>query len=359
MEFRCTCESAQLILHEVFTCSFYISGIRLKHNVKSNLQRAGITEDPGLTDRMCKYLLASKSYNTVKKYFYSFRRWQDFCVSKNYKSLPAQHIHVAIYITELLDSQCSVQTVSAAVYSIKWAHAIKGLEDPTNNAFVRNLLESAKRLRGRKTIKKDIVSSEMIIELCDNYADSSDLASIRDLSMITLGYAGFLRFDEMSNIKCNDISFCADYVRIEITKSKTDQYRSGNEVLISKGCSSAYPYSMLERYMSLAGLNTESDDFLYKPLFRSGAVCKPIYKNKKLSYTRARECLLDKLKQVAPNLNLGIHSLRASGCTNAANENINDRCLKIHGRWKRDESKDGFIADSIDKKLEITKSLGL
>ena len=87
------------------------------------------------------------------------------------------------------------------------------------------------------------------------------IKSVKDLPMITLGYACFLRFDEMSNIKCNNFSFCADYVRIEITKSKTDQYRSGNEVLISKGCSSTCPYSMLERCLSLAGLNTESDDF--------------------------------------------------------------------------------------------------
>ena len=78
--------------------------------------------------------------------------------------MPAQHIHVAIYITSLLDSKRTVHTISSAVYSIKWAHDINGLEDPTNNAFVNNLLESAKRLRGSKTKKKDILYSEMIIE---------------------------------------------------------------------------------------------------------------------------------------------------------------------------------------------------
>ena len=331
----------------------------MKQNVQFSLQKAGVAEDSDVADRMCTYLLSPKSDNTIKKYFYSFKKWQNSCVDKKYKCLPAQHIHVAVFITELLDSQCSVHTISSVIYSIKWAHDINGLEDPTNNAFVKNLLESAKRLRGRKTIKKDILSTEMIIELCDKFVESTDLATVRDLSMITLGYAGFLRFDEISNIKCNEISFCAEYVRILISKSKTDQYRSGNEVLISKGDSSACPYSMLLRYMNLASLNTESDSFLYRPLFRSGDTCKLIYRNKKLSYTRARQCLLEKLKLVAPDLNLGLHSLRASGCTKAASENINDRCLKRHGRWKRDESKDGYIADSVDKRLEITKSLGL
>ena len=42
-----------------------------------------------------------------------------------------------------------------------------------------------------------------------------------------------------------------------------------------------------------------------------------------------------KLKVVAPDLNLGLHSLRASGATTAANApGVSDRCLKRHGRWK-------------------------
>ena len=308
---------------------------------------------------MAGYLLDSRSDNTTKKYYYSFKKWQDFCIAKNFKVLPAQHIHVAIYITHLLDSNCSVHTISAAAYSIKWAHDINGLEDPTNNAFVKNLLESAKRLRGRKIVKKDVLTSDMIIELCDKFLDSNDLLVVRDLSMITLAFAGFLRYDELSSIQCRDITFFSDYMRIVIEKSKTDQYRAGNEILISKRNSSACPMDLLRRYMDLAGLSSVSEGFLYRPLFRSGSVCKLIYKNKKLSYTTARKSLLGKLKIVAPDLNLGLHSLRASGCTKAANENVNGRCLKRHGRWKRDESRDGYVADSVEKRLEITKKLGL
>ena len=65
------------------------------------------------------------------------------------------------------------------------------------------------------------------------------------------------------------------------------------------------------------------------------------------------------LSSVAPNLNLGLHSLRAGGVTAAANNEVQDRCLKGHGRWKRSESKDGYIEDSIEKRLEVTKKLGL
>ena len=141
------------------------------------------------------------------------------------------------------------------------------LEDPANNALVGDLLEYRKHLRGHKTIKRDILSSEMVIALCYHLIESTDLMAVRDLSMITLGYAGFLKFDEISSIKCNEISFCAKNDRIEAAKRKRDQYRSVNEVLTSRGCSSAFPNSMLLRYMSLAGLIIESYGFHLHTLF--------------------------------------------------------------------------------------------
>lgn len=234
----------------------FSTGLALKKNVSDILRRAGI-DDSSLATRMCKYLISSKSENTVKKYYYSFKKWCDYSAIHNYVSVPAEHIHFAIYLTHLLDTGASVHTISSAVYAIKWAHDINGLADPTSSAFVRNLHESAKRLRGRKTVKKDIVSSEMIIELCDTYIGSSDLIDVRDLCMITLSFAGFLRYDEMSSLRCSDISFSQEYVSINISKCKTDQYRSGSEVVVSKGVSSACPYDMLLRYMGLAGLTKE------------------------------------------------------------------------------------------------------
>ena len=70
--------------------------------------------------------------------------------------------------------------------------------------------------------------------------------------------------------------------------------------------------------------------------------------------------LVNKLKTVAPGLKLGTHSLRASGATTAANASgVSDRCLKRHGRWKTDVAKDGYIDDSVEKRLSITKKLKL
>ena len=53
--------------------------------------------------------------------------------------------------------------------------------------------------------------------------------------------------------------------------------------------------------------------------------------------------------------------MRAGGATQAANSSVfeNDRCWKRHGRWKSESSKDGYVEDSVENRLSVSKSLGL
>ena len=55
----------------------------------------------------------------------AFKRWKDFAVSNlkgNY--LPANPIHVAVYLQHVLESTKSCSSVDSAFYVIKWAHEI-------------------------------------------------------------------------------------------------------------------------------------------------------------------------------------------------------------------------------------------
>jgi integrase len=117
--------------------------------------------------------------------------------------------------------------------------------------------------------------------LCDKYKDSTDLADVRDLCMILISFAGFLRFDELSSLVCSDIDFKESYININIQKSKTDQYRQGDEILISEGSTSACPVGMLKRYINLGKKDISSNDFLFKAVFKSKHGFQLIHKNKK------------------------------------------------------------------------------
>lgn len=52
-----------------------------------------------------------------------------------------------------------------------------------------------------------------------------------------------------------------------------------------------------------------------------------------------------------------MHSLRAGGATEAANSGVDDRCWKRNGPWKEDNGKIGYVADSLERRLDVSKSL--
>jgi integrase len=177
--------------------------------------------------------------------------------------------------------------------------------------------------------------------------------------MILLSFSGFLRYDEVSSLRFNDVKVHDNHLVLHLKKSKKDQYRQSSDVLIAKGSTVACPYSMFLRYVSLADFSSDSKTFLFRQIYRSDSICKLINKDNKLSYTAAREALIKRVKLVSPGCNIGLHSFRSDGATVAANANVNERCLKKHGRWKSDSSKDRYIVDSADNRLQVSQALGI
>jgi hypothetical protein len=73
-----------------------------------------------------------------------------------------------------------------------------------------------------------------------------------------------------------------------------------------------------------------------------------------------RELFLGKLQSLGYDSSLyGVHSLRAGGATLAANSGVLDRMFKRHGRWRSETAKDGYIKDTLEARLAVTKNLDL
>ena len=76
--------------------------------------------------------------------------------------------------------------------------------------------------------------------------------------------AGFLRFDEVANIRPCNLTFSEGHL---IPRSKTDQMRQGNEVIIAKT-------RVLESYMQRGRVQLRSDLKLFRPI--SGGRCEKL-----------------------------------------------------------------------------------
>ena len=114
---------------------------------------------------------------------------------------------------------------------------------------------------------------------------------MRTLSICLLGYAGFMRYSEIAGLRRCDIMFCESYMKLFIEKCKTDVYREGSWIYISKTESELCPVKNLILYLDIAKITDESSEEF---IFRAATVTKAnpvgtLRKGKYLSYTRMRE----------------------------------------------------------------------
>lgn len=97
-------------------------------------------------------------------------------------------MHVALYIhvTHFLDNGAAYASLNSTIYSIKWMHSIRGLDDPRDNSYVKSHQDSAKRLSAKPVRRKDPVDTDMLQSLCSLHKHTSDVLILRNLVYLDL-----------------------------------------------------------------------------------------------------------------------------------------------------------------------------
>ena len=70
----------------------------------------------------------------------------------------------------------------------------------------------------------------------------------------------------MADLRCLDVVITEEHIKLVIRKSKTDQYRQGNEVLVARTGNSTCPVKMMEVYLRLAEADLRCDEMLFRPI---------------------------------------------------------------------------------------------
>ena len=142
--------------------------------------------------------------------------------------------------------------------ALKWFHSF-GLSNGANP------LEAAKRDKP-VSVKKAPISAEIIKSIIDKFASpSANLKDIRVACICSLGFAGFFRYNELSNIAPVHLEFFPDYLRVFVPRAKNDIYREGNYVFIKRLNSQYCPVALLERYISMCNIDLSSSVALLSP----------------------------------------------------------------------------------------------
>ena len=307
----------------------------------------------GLARLLPSVILGSRQGGTVKSYASGYQKWRKWTESfQEVVALPADPKYVALYLTDILNNAASPAPVLNAFYSISWSHQMAGLDDHTQHDLPKRVKDAANRLIPHGLNKKSPIAVKDLTVLIEKFANvNSSLSDVRTARMAVLAFVGFFRFKELRFIKRSDVTFDSDHVNIFIESSKTDVFRVGNWVHLSKINSQCCPYLLLDRYLHM---------YIFRAItnVKSGQQLRP--SNAPISYTRCRELMLQAFKLIGLDTkSYCTHSFRAGGATAAAANRVPDRLFKKHGRWRSERAKDGYVSESINDKLSVSRSLGL
>ena len=320
------------------------------------------TKDPELV-RLAKNIeatvLSSRAATTTKKYTYAFLRWKEWATTKELASFPVNEVNLSLYLQHIGETSGSKAAVETAVHATAWSHELAGIPPPSDSPLVQATLKGLQRQLAKPVVKKQPVTVKMLQDIVASLGGRPTLSEIRLAAAALLAFSAFLRYDELAKLRCCDIKFQVDCMFVHISSSKTDKFREGACIPVARTWSDTCPVAMLQRYMEAAQLEPQSTG----RLFRGITVTKAGEKLRKvgsLSYTSLRELLLKKLGELGYDKSqFSPHSLRAGGATCAANAGVQDRLFKRHGRWLSDTAKDGYVKDSKDNMLSVTRKLGL
>ena len=319
-------------------------------------------EDPELKDlasRLPQTILHSRASNTVKKYLGAFRRWKLWAVGHNLSPIPARPHEFALYLQYIGETKGSKSAAEEACNAVSWVHSSAGLPPLLSDSFVKATLEGLRRSLAKPVVKKEPATVEMLEAIVEDAERSGSLSDLRLATACLLGFSGFMRAAEVLELRPCDCIISGEMMKIRITGSKTDQLRQGDELLVARTKSRTCPVAMLERYMAINHISQDDQRYFFRPIqkMKNG---EKLRESGRISATCLRDLFNRKIAALGfPAREFGLHSLRAGGATAAANAKVPDRLFKRHGRWKSENAKDGYIKDSVESRLEVSKSLGL
>ena len=172
-----------------------------------------------LASQLPAIVTKSRAPSTVAQYSSYFTRWQQWSESHGKSPLPADPYIVSLYyLVHLGNSVSSPAPIISTVVSTSWSHRMANIKDPTKDTLVANTAEGLKRSLSKPKVRKEPITQEQLLsDMVLKYGEDKsilNLLHIRKLAMSLISFAGFLRFNELAQIKMGDLAFTSTHLSI-------------------------------------------------------------------------------------------------------------------------------------------------
>ena len=301
-----------------------------------------ITDIKALQEETLINLQNSKAYNTVRAYKSDFADFSLFCVQNGFKSLPSEPKIVSLYLTHLSTKDIKMSTLKRRLVSICVIHKLKGhYLDTKHPSIIENLMGIKRRKGSIQKGKKPLLINTLkqIINVIDENKNE-EIKKFRDRSIILIGFSGGFRRNEIVSLDYDDLDFVTEGLKINLKRSKTDQFGEGLVKGLPYFDNSQYcPVLTLKKWIEVSNINSG-------PLFRRFSKGSKLTNNRLTDQTVA--LLIKKYLKLAgiESKNYSGHSLRSGFATSAAESGVEERNIMAMTGHKSPEMVRRYIKEA-------------
>ncbi|MDA9108659.1 tyrosine-type recombinase/integrase, partial [Candidatus Pelagibacter sp.] len=301
-----------------------------------------ITDIKALQEETLLNLQNSKANNTVRAYKSDFKDFGLFCAQNGFKSLPSEPKIISLYLTYLSTKDFKMSTLRRRLVSIGVVHKLKGhYLDTKHPSIIENILGIKRRKGSVQRSKKPLLinSLKKLINVID-YQKIEEIKKYRDRSIILIGFSGGFRRNELVSLDYEDLDFVGEGLKINLKRSKTDQFGQGAIKALPYFDNSQYcPVLSLLKWIEISKVNSG-------PLFRRFTKGSNPSENRLTDQTVA--LLIKGYLKLAgiDSKNYSGHSLRSGFATSAAEFGAEERSIMAMTGHKSTEMVRRYIKEA-------------
>ena len=301
-----------------------------------------ITDIKALQEETLLNLQSSKASNTVRAYKSDFKDFGLFCMKNGFKSLPSEPKIVSLYLTYLSTKDVKMSTLKRRLVSIGVLHRLKGYYlDTKHPSIIENIMGIKRRKGSVQKGKKPILINHLkqLIDAIDEQK-SKDIKKLRDRSIILIGFSGGFRRNEIISLDYDDLDFVEEGLKIQIKRSKTDQFGQGLIKALPYFDNSRYcPVVSLKKWIDISKIESDS-------LFRRFSKGSRLSEHRLTDQTVA--LLIKQYLELAgiDSKNYSGHSLRSGFATSTAESGAEERNIMAMTGHKSTEMVRRYIKEA-------------
>ena len=301
-----------------------------------------ITDLKTLQEETLLNLKNSKANNTIRAYKSDFKDFVLFCVQNGFESLPSEPKIVSLYLTQLSTKDIKISTIKRRLVSIGVIHKLKGhYLDTKHPSIIENLMGIKRRKGVNQKGKKPLLINNLkkIINVIDEQ-QKEKIKKFRDRSIILIGFSGGFRRSEIVGLDYDDLEFVKEGLKINIKRSKTDQFGEGTIKGLPFFDNSEYcPVVSIQNWIEISKISSG-------PLFRRFSKGSNLTEKRLTDQTVA--LLIKNYLNLAgiDSRNYSGHSLRSGFATTAAEAGVEERSIMAMTGHKSSEMVRRYIKDA-------------